>query len=94
MSDLMTQVGLKNAFCSSSTELRDTEPCLHPHVREREDGPTFVYEDKMHSGIYMKAFMSQEILRVSGNWPTWSMKTINLVQTLKVGQTAYLRMSK
>lgn len=62
MSDLMTQAGLKNAFCSgSSTEPRHTKPRLHPHVREREDAPSFVYGNKMHSGIYMKAFY------VSGN---------------------------
>lgn len=45
-------------------------------------------------GYTWRIFMSREIFRMSGNWPTWSMKTINLVQTLKVGQTAYLSVSK
>lgn len=32
-------------------------------------------------GYTRRLFMSQEIFRMSGNWPTWSMKTINLTNT-------------
>lgn len=63
MSDLLTQAGLKSASCSSGAEPPRTKEDVHMCRAFF----FFLYGIMMHCGIYMKAFLSHFVFRMSVN---------------------------